>query len=928
MSKTLIIAEKPSVAADIARVVGADEKNAHAWESESHIVSWALGHLVEFLEPEGYDKDLKRWRLKDLPIAPDAFQVQPVRGARKQLTALKKYLNNKEVNLVINACDAGREGELIFREIYRFAGSKKPVERLWLQSMTTNSIRESLANPRENSEVDGLADAADCRAESDWLIGINATRALTIRMRSSRDRGVWSAGRVQTATLAILVSRELEILAHTPAAYWTIAAQFGAAGPPSHQYDAMWFNAKADAPRDRIHTAEERDRVLALLESKPEASATETRKDSRATAPPLFDLTMLQREANRRFGFSARRTLRAAQQLYETEKAITYPRTDSKALPSDYTEVVTEVIQTLSKEKTWGVHAKTLLTDGLQNTERIFDDAAISDHFAIIPTGQGNPGGMDGDPARIFDLVTRRFLAAFHPPAISTEIERITRLKDDTFRTRLKVLKEPGWRAVHNKDSEDSEAALAPLTATPTDQPTPVSLEEHSHEEKETKPPARHNEAALLGLMETAGKEIDDTHFAQIMKDTGGLGTPATRADIIETLLNREYAERCASKDGRRGMRATPRGIRLIESLRMINLPRLTSPELTASLEDALQAVEKGDRLRDDYMAEIRNWTNDIVEAIRGFEYDTLYAETEDLGDCPACKDGKVRESMRTYSCSNGGKEGTCAFVIWKEAGGRFIDRETAQTLLIERETASKVGFFTRDAREYEASIALLEDHRMEIRSKGREIATENLDVTPVEVGKCPQCGDGIIRRGPRGFTCVVGDEKGCAFSLPLQLCKRTLEPAEVGQLIGDERKTAALEGFISRRSRPFSATLKLEESGKIAWEFPPRTGGEGASQAKKFEVNPEPVGPCNCKSDKSGVVETETEFKCSADDCRRSVPREICKREITRDDVKTLFNGKESELLEGFTSKAGKPFGAKLYFKKNGRHGFRFPDK
>jgi DNA topoisomerase-3 len=928
VSKTLIIAEKPSVAADIARVVGAETKNTYAWESDSHIVSWALGHLVEFLEPEGYDKDLKRWRLKDLPIAPEAFQVQPVRGARKQLTALKKFLNNKEVDHVINACDAGREGELIFREIYRFAGSKKPVQRLWLQSMTTNAIRESLKNPRDNAEVDGLADAADCRAESDWLIGINATRALTIRMRSSRDRGVWSAGRVQTATLAILVRRELEILAHTPAAYWTIAATFGADGPPSHQYEANWFNPKGEAPRDRIHATEERDRVLALLESGPDATATETRKDSRATAPPLFDLTTLQREANRRFGFAARRTLRAAQQLYETEKALTYPRTDSKALPSDYGDIVTDVIQTLSQTKPWSTHAKTLLNQDLENTERIFNDAAISDHFAIIPTGQGDLTKLDGDAARIFDLVTRRFLAAFHPPAISTEIERITLVSGDSFRTRLKVLKEPGWRAVHDKDSEDSDVALPPLNATPTDTPTAVTLAEHSHEEKETKPLARHNEAALLGLMETAGKEIDDSHYAQVMKDTGGLGTPATRADIIETLLSREYAERCASKDGRRGMRATPRGIRLIEALNRINLPRLTSPELTASLEDALQAVEKGERMRDEYMSEIRSWTNEIVEAIRGFEYDTLYADTADLGDCPACKDGKVRESMRTYSCSNGGKEGTCAFVIWKEAGGRFIDRETAKTLLDNRETASKVGFFTRDAREYEATIGLLEDHRMEIRSKGQEIDTDNLDISPVDVGKCPQCGDGIIRRGPRGFTCIVDDAKGCGFSLPLQLCKRTLEPAEVEVLIGDNRKTETLEGFTSRRNRPFSAMLKLEESGKIAWEFPPRSGADGAGQARKFEVNSEPVGPCDCKNEKSGVMENETEFRCTADDCRRGVPREICKREITRDEVKSMFNGKESELLEGFISKAGKPFSAKLYFKKNGRHGFRFPEK
>ena len=918
MTKTLIIAEKPSVANDIAKVVGANNKDAHAFEGNDHIVSWALGHLVEFVEPEGYDDAFKRWRLADLPIIPEAFQVTPVRGAKKQLTALKKYLCSKDVSRVINACDAGREGELIFREIYRYSGTEKNVERLWLQSMTPKAIEESLNNLRSADVVSGLADAADCRAESDWLIGINATRALTVRLRSKKDRGVWSAGRVQTATLAMLVRRELEILAHVPEDYWMIKADFSVTGDTPHQYQGTWFDPGAAAPRDRIFDPERRDKIKQLLENKVPASATETRKDSRATAPPLFDLTTLQRESNRRFGFSARRTLQAAQQLYEGYKVITYPRTDSKALPSDYLEPVQHSLKHLKGTSVYGGFAASLLDQGLNNTERNFNDAAVSDHFAIIPTGDGDISGLTGDAAKVFDLIARRFLASFYPVAVSTEVERITTMQDESFRTRRKVLKIPGWRAVYDKETEENGADTLPPIGDPN-APTSVSLEEHTVEERATKPSARYNEAGLLGLMETAGKEIEDDHFAQVLKDTGGLGTPATRADIIETLLSREYGERCVSIDGKRVIRATARGIRLIESLRKINLPRLTSAELTASLENSLREVEEGSRNRPDYMSEIRSWTDEIVTAIREFKYEELYADTDPLGACPVCET-VVRETMRTYSCE--GEE--CQFVVWKEAGGRYVDRSTAEVLVKEGNTSKKQGFFTRDGREYEAALILNEDRKVEL-SIGLDDGVDGADFEPVDVADCPMCEGGIVARKANGYACK---EKECGFKLPVQLCKRELQIEEVKQLIGPDRSTSLLEGFISRRNRPFSATLKLGDNGKITWDFPPREGGGGnAANAKKFPVNEEPLGACDC-SDEAKAMETETEFKCSSDSCRRAVPREVCKRELTRDEVKTMFQGKESEVLEGFISKTGKPFAAKLYFKKNGRHGFRFPNR
>ena len=922
MSRTLIIAEKPSVAADIAKVVKAGKKGTHGYESEDHIVSWAVGHLLEFVPPEAYDDKYKRWRLQDLPIIPDKFELKATRGSTKQLNALKKFIKAKDVDLVINACDAGREGELIFREIYRNSKSKKPVKRLWLQSMTADAIAESLAAPKDMADVQGLADAADCRAESDWLIGMNATRALTVRLRSSRDRVVWSAGRVQTATLALVVRRELEILAHEPEPYWIINGSFQAS---DHAYDGTYFDADAEGMKDRIFDPELRDRIVALLESKPKAKAEETRKDSRETAPPLFDLTLLQREANKRLGFSARRTLSIAQALYEGHKLITYPRTDSRALPEDYRPHVDRAIAFLGTDKKYAGPAQTLQNDGLENTERNFDNAAVSDHFAIIPTGEGTMKGLRDDEKKIFDLIARRFLAAFHPPAISTRVERLTTVGDGedapVFRTRRKVLKVPGWRACWDKEAGDDTESLPPL-AEPA-----VSLLEHTVEEKETNPPSRLNEATLLGLMESAGKEVDDEDLSRVLKETGGLGTPATRAETIETLLSRNYAERIAGLGNRRALRATARGIRLIDALQRIPIEQLTSPELTADLENALKDVQEGKRKRKAYMDEVRNWTREIISKLQEFTYDGLYESEDVLGTCPMCKT-KVRETLRTYSCENGGKDGTCAFVIWKEIGGRYIERKSATQLLTTGETPVKSGFFSRDGREYEASLHLTDDGRVEIRSKGHGelLEASGERVEPADIGPCPFHGEEkgwLVRRSALGYRCDGFTDKECKVNLPLQVCKRNLTIEDVEGLIGAERKTGLIEDFTSKRGRPFSATLHLnEKTGRLRFEFPPREGG--GRNRKEFPVNEEPIGTCGVCGDGT-VVETATDFQC--DTCKARVSREVCKREITRDEVKPLFEKKKSELLDGFTSRAGKPFKAYLKPKKSGGHRFEFAD-
>jgi len=923
VSRTLIIAEKPSVAADIAKVVGASKKGAYGYENEGHIVSWAVGHLLEFVPPEEYDERFKRWRLKDLPIIPEAFRLKATRGSTKQLNALKKYLKAKDVDEVINACDAGREGELIFREIYRFSGSNKPVKRLWLQSMTKDAIKNSLKTPRDVSEVEGLADAADCRAESDWLIGMNATRALTVRLRSSRDRVVWSAGRVQTATLAMVVRRELESLAHIPEPYWMIRGTFSS---DDQSWVGTWFNPKASGTKDRIFDEAKRDALVALLETKPAAIATETRKDSKETAPPLFDLTSLQRESNRRLGFSARRTLSIAQALYEAHKLITYPRTDSRALPEDYTEHVDNAVDFLGKLPAYKAAAATLKKVGLSNTARNLDDKAISDHFAIIPTGEGNPTGLRDDEKKVFDLISRRFLAAFHPFAVHTQIERITKIEDEQFRTRQKLLKVPGWRAVWEREKKEKEEKVW-LPELPKPDGTASQTDSHEVEEKETNPPSRLNEASLLSLMESAGKEFDDAALSRVLKETGGLGTPATRAEIIETLLSRNYCDRITTINNRKGLRATARGIRLIDALQRIPLDRLTSAELTANLENSLKDVQVGDRQRNEYMTQVRDWTKEIVEKIQGFTYDGLYESEGPLGECPICK-SPVRETLRTYVCGNGGRDGTCSFVIWKEVGGRYIDRGSAEKLVTVGETRVKPGFFSRDGREYEASLYLTDDGRVEIRSKARELLEASAErVEPADVGPCPFHGDEgwLVRRSQLGYRCDGFKDKKCKVNLPLEVCKRKLSLEEVTSMIGPERKTPLLEEFTSKRGRPFSATLHLTDAGRIRFEFPPRGEGGGGRNRKEFPVNDAPICTCGyCKEGK--IIESPTDFKCT--DCKVRVSREVCKRELKRDEVQTLFTDKKSGLLEGFTSRAGKPFNAFLKLKKSGGHRFEWPDE
>src|SRR5258708_34402745 len=502
--KCLIIAEKPSVAADLARALGKIPKKGEHYENDDYVISSAVGHLVGLQMPEDIDKKKYGfWRLETLPIIPDEFQLQPLPEGRERFGQLKKLLARKDVTTVINACDAGREGELIFTYIYQLTKCKKPFKRLWMSSMTNEGINEAFKHLRSAEQMQGLADAARCRSESDWLIGINGTRALTKRMFGSRAGNVASVGRVQTPTLAIVYNRELEIRNFKPRDYWRITANFGIAkGSYEGIYQRPDFKKSADEPDriDRLWVKKTAEAIVAACPGQPVASVTEEKKARRQTAPRLYDLTTLQREANGRFGFPAKRTLQIAQALYERHKMITYPRTDSRALPEDYIPLVRQTLGNLHGDLKQ--HAERVLESGwVQPNKRIFNNAQVSDHFAIIPT-QHEAKHLDEAEAKLFDMIARRFVAVFHPVAEFDVTTRLSVVADHTFKTEGKVLTAPGWLAVYGKatvgDDSDEPNALPALS--PEDQSKAKTVEPVLHAET-TRPPPRYTEATLLSSM-------------------------------------------------------------------------------------------------------------------------------------------------------------------------------------------------------------------------------------------------------------------------------------------------------------------------------------------------------------------------------------------------------------------------------------------
>jgi DNA topoisomerase-3 len=708
VGKTLVIAEKPSVARDLKDALPGPFQNKEThFESDDYVITFAVGHLLELINPEDYDEKLKKWRMADLPIIPPEFRVQPRdKKAEKQLKVIYKLLRDDEVERVVNACDAGREGELIFSYIYETSGVDKPVERLWISSMTKSAIRDGFERLRPGEELRSLEAAARSRAEADWLVGMNATRAATIRGRAWVG-GVVSLGRVQTPTLALIVKREREIQAFVPEPYWLVHARF------DPRYEGLWF----EGDEVRLKDGKRADEIVAKVSGKEGIVESVERKEQSERAPLLYDLTSLQRDANRRFGFSARRTLQAAQSLYEGKKAITYPRTSSRFLSGDLVPQLKPTAATLQPIEEYAGAARFVL--GLEQLPlgRVVNDAKVDDHHAIIPTDVAHDvHSFTPDERRIFDLVARRFLAVFFPPARYARTTVVTLIEEERFRTRGKVTLDAGWRGVYGveadadkqrQDEEDAEGGEVPAL----EQGQKVTCVEVESEAKETKPPPRYTEATLLSAMETAGKLVDDEELREAMKERG-LGTPATRAETIETLIRREYVER-AGKD----LQATPKGLQVIS---MLSEHKLTSPELTGDWEKRLSDIEHGSGDRRGFMDEIERFTGEIVGQIAELDKEKLRPERVELGLCPRCgaETGEIiRENSRAYGCTSwkSREEPGCGFVIWKRVAGRTITPELARQLLEDRKTKEVVsGFRSRAGKPFRARLVLNDEDKVE----------------------------------------------------------------------------------------------------------------------------------------------------------------------------------------------------------------------
>ncbi len=836
MPKTLVIAEKPSVAGDLARALGKFKREKGYYESADMIVSHTVGHLLEIQEPEKFRVVRGKWSLENLPVLPDHFDLVPREKAQDQLRVLKKLLARADVSEVVNACDAGREGELIFRYVARHFKNRKPVRRLWLQSMTADAIREGFAHLRSDEEMIPLSEAATCRSESDWLVGINGSRAMTAFYKELLGGfQVTPVGRVQTPTLAILVEREEKIRDFKPRDYFELHAQFGVA---AGSYKGRWCDAKfrktddEDAKAERIWDRARAEEILALCEGKT-GTVHEERKPTTEAPPLLYDLTTLQREANRMFGFSAKRTLQLAQALYERHKVLTYPRTDSRYLPADNLPVVKNVLRGMSGDAALGPHARKALDNGwVKPSPRVFNNAKVSDHHAIIPTG-ASPSNLDEYEMKLYDMVARRLVAVFFPPAKYEVTKRTTTVEGETFRTEGKVLREAGWREVYGKTaSADGEDSLVPVREgeTATNLP-PIELKEC-----QTKPPPRYNEATLLSAMEGAGKLVDDEDLREAMSERG-LGTPATRAAIIEGLLTQEYLRR----EGRE-LAATAKGIKLITALRELQIGALASPEMTGEWEYKLKQIEAGKFGRDAFMQEIRDLVDGVIGKIKQasghVNSETMRGNFHDLDiACPKCRSAAgFKETFKAYDCKSG-----CGLVVWKTVSGRELEPEEVRSLLETGNVGPLKGFKSKMGRPFEAKLALGEATEWKTTfdfgdGGARSREPFNKETATLVVERCPVCDKGALYDSGSAYACehALAEDKKCSFRMGKTILQREISADDVRK-IAAEGKTALLTKFISKKGRPFSAFLVLDrKTGKVGFEFEERKPKAAKTPAQK----------------------------------------------------------------------------------------------
>ncbi len=880
--KILVIAEKPSVAQDIVRALtpltGKFEKHDEHFENEKYVVTSAVGHLLEIQAPEEFDVKRGKWSFAHLPVIPPHFDLKPMDKTRTRLNAVVRQARRKDVGSIINACDAGREGELIFRLIQQYSKVKLPVQRLWLQSMTPQAIREGFASLRSDAQMLPLADAARCRSEADWLVGINGTRAMTAF--NSRDGGFFltTVGRVQTPTLSVVVEREEQIRKFVSRDYWEIHASFAA---QAGDYNGKWFDPKwskaaanaaagnsdepdAELRADRVWS-EAAAKAIADAARGHSATVTEESRPTTQASPLLFDLTSLQREANGKFGYSAKTTLAIAQSLYERHKALTYPRTDSRALPEDYLGVVKQTFEMLASSpmKHLAPHAAAALRGGyIAKSKRIFDNSKVSDHFAIIPTLQA-PHGLSEAEQRLYDLVVRRFMAVFFPSAQYQVTTRITHVATDaaapgrpkqgtapaggsephavgsvgaSFKTEGKVLVKPGWLAIYGKeaadevaDAKDGDKGQSLVPVKPGER---VQAQEADAKGLKTRPPARYSEATLLAAMEGAGKTIEDDDLRAAMHEKG-LGTPATRSSIIEGLL----AEKYMLREGRE-LIPTAKAFQLMTLLRGLGVEELSKAELTGEWEYKLAEMEHGRLSRDSFMTQIATMTERMVRKAKEYDRDTIPGDYATLqAPCPNCG-GIVKENYRRYTCTGkAGSDEGCGFSFGKTPAGRTFEVAEVEQFLRDKKIGPLDGFRSKAGWPFSAEMVIKFDeeaknYKLEFDfgddRKGEE-SGELIDFAGTEpLGACPKCGAAVYEHG-KNYVCqktvptLAQPTPSCDFKSGQVILQQPIERAQMSKLLATG-KTDMLEKFVSMRTRRgFKAILAWDaEAGKVNFEFAP----------------------------------------------------------------------------------------------------------
>jgi DNA topoisomerase-3 len=871
MTKTLIIAEKPSVANDIAKALGGFTKHDEYFESDQYVLSSAVGHLVEIAVPEEYDVKRGKWTFTHLPMIPPHFALNPIAKTESRLKVLNRLIKRKDVTALINACDAGREGELIFRLIVQYAKAKQPIKRLWLQSMTPGAIRDGFARLRDDQEMLPLADAARCRSEADWLIGINGTRAMTAF--NSKEGGFYltTVGRVQTPTLSIVVEREEKIRNFVPRDYWEVRAEFVCA---AGIYEGRWLDPKfrkdetdPEKRAERLWSKAAAESIVAACRGKI-GTVTEESKPTTQMSPALFDLTSLQREANSRFGFSAKNTLGLAQALYEKHKVLTYPRTDSRHLPEDYLNTVKQTLEVVAENNNYHQFAKQILKNSwVKPNKRIFDNSKISDHFAIIPTGQA-PKNLSEPEQKLYDLVTRRFMAVFFPAAEFQVTTRYTDVSGYRFKTEGKVMTNPGWLAIYGREAANDDDKENAGTLVPVAKDEKVQTDKVTANGLVTKPPARYTEATLLSAMEGAGKLIDSEELREAMAGKG-LGTPATRAAIIEGLLNEKYLLR----EGR-DLHPTAKAFQLMTLLRGLGVDELTLPELTGGWEYKLSQMERGKISREEFMREIAQMTQVIVKRAKEYNNDTIPGDYATLKTpCPNCG-GVVKENYRRFACTN------CAFSMTKVPGGRQFEIAEVEELLEKREIGPLQGFRSKMGRPFAAILKIVRDaendnYKLEFdfgQNPADDEQGEAVDFSnQTPLGPCPKCGSNVYEMG-LAYVCekTVAKPKACDFRSGRIILQQEILPEQMAKLL-NEGKTDLLPGFVSQRTRrPFKAYLVRDKSGKVSFEFEERKAKAPAKgKADKTEE-------ASAEAPKKATAKTAAAKKTAA---KKAAPKATSKR-------------------------------------------------